>query len=98
MNESKPWFVKITGRMQWQIKPYGWQGWAMMGVWAVLQSAICSLLFIESVRERWWIVTMLGTAITIPLIILAIHIAVPIEEVRAVQQRRTKRARPPRQE
>jgi NAD/NADP transhydrogenase beta subunit len=94
MDEPKPWFVKITGPMQWQIKPYGWPGWALMVVWALLLSAIMSLLLVESGRERWWIVTLLSLAITVPLIVVSIQLAVPIEDLRAAEQRRRKRARP----
>ena len=91
MNEPKPWFVKITGPMRWQIKPYGWPGWALMGVWMILLWAINALLFVESLRERWWIVLLLSAAITIPLIVVSIQMAVPIDELRAAEQRQRKR-------
>jgi hypothetical protein len=94
VDEPKPWFVRITGPMRWQIKPYAWQGWALMGVWMVLLWAINLLLFVESVRERWWIVLLLSAAITVPLIVLSIQMAVPIEELRAAEHKRGKPRRP----
>lgn len=97
MDEPKPWFVKVTGPMRWQIKPYAWQGWALMGIWAVLLWAIMLLLFVESVRERWWVVLLLSAVITIPLIALSIQLAVPIEELRETKRRRGNRGRPKRE-
>ena len=93
MTEPKPWFVKITGPMRFQIKPYAWQGWALMGVWMAALWAIMALLFIDSLRERWWIVLLLSAAVTVPLILISLQMAVPIEELRAAEGRRRGRPR-----
>ena len=87
MNEPKPWFVKITGPMQFQIKPYAWQGWVALFVWIALESAVSLLLLLEWVRERWWIVAILIVAMTLALIVWSVGLAVPIEEVRAAEER-----------
>jgi hypothetical protein len=87
MNEPRPWFVKITGPMQFQIKPFAWQGWVAMFVWIALEMAISLLLLLESVRERWWIVAILLAAMTLALIVWSLGLAVPIEQVRAAEER-----------
>jgi hypothetical protein len=93
MNEPKPWFVTITGPMQWQLKPYAWQGWAVMSVWAVAILGVMALLLLETVREQWWIVPLLAMAVTVPLILIVIQNSVPIDELRSGRQRRRGRAR-----
>jgi hypothetical protein len=98
VSEPKPWFVKITGPMQWQLKPYGWQGWAVMAVWAVAMSGTMTLLFLEAVHEQWWIVPLLTAAITAPLILFAAQNSVPIEELRAAEQRRRRHGRLPKED
>jgi hypothetical protein len=80
-NREKPWFVKIKSPGHYKIKPYGRTGWLLMLLWIVVFQAISCLLFIEAVRNQFWIVIVLGVAVTIPLIVLAIRTAVPIEQV-----------------
>ncbi len=88
--DEKPWFVKITGPMRYQIKPYAPGGWLVMGLWAIVLLAVNALMFLPAVQERWWAVPLLSAAVTVPLLVFGFRTAVPIEEVqrRADERRR----------
>ena len=86
MSDDKPKFVKIRGRGRYQIKPYSGRGWAVMGVWMLLNTAILCLLIVPALREQWWLVVALDLLVLVPFIVFAVRNAVPIEQVRPSKQ------------
>ena len=91
MHDDRPWFVKITGPGRYQIRPYGRGGWLLTGVWALALSAVCSLLFVEPIREQEWVVPLLIFAVTFPLVLFGMRTAVPVEELARPQRKSGRR-------
>ena len=86
MSDDKPMFVKIRSRGRYQIKPYSGRGWAVMGAWMVVNTAILCLLIVPAIREQWWLVIALELLVLVPFLLSGIRNAVPIEQVRQAKE------------
>ncbi len=78
---STPWFVRIKGRGRYQIKPYGWRGWALTGAWGISVCGLMALLAFPYFLERFWIPAGLALGVTAVTIVIGCRRSVPVERL-----------------